>query len=223
MKLSENTVETLKNFASINQGIVIHPGNKLRTISSSKAILAEAEITEDFTFEFGIYDLNKLLGVLTMTKGEAPEVTLEKEYISFKGLGGKATSRIRYTATNLILKPPAAGIKATYDIKFDLNADTLDWVFNIASVLKCPNVVVEGDGTTISLCAMDVKGEIVDDASVDVGTTDKTFKAALKIENLKLIPGDYTVEISPKGVTKFSSTNGKRVYFIALENGHSKF
>lgn len=225
MKLSNNTIETLKNFASINQGIVIHPGNLLRTISSSKAILAEAEINEDFTFEFGIYDLNKLLGVLTMTKGEAPEVTLEKEYISFKGLGGKATSRIRYTASNLILKPPASGIKANYDIQFDLAADTLAWVFDIASVLKCPNVVVEGDGSSVFLRAMDVKGEIVDDASAEIGTTDKTFKAALKIENLKLIPGDYVVEISPKGVTKFSHSDGKlkRVYYIALENGHSKF
>lgn len=223
MKLSEKTVETLKNFASINQGIVINPGNILRTISSSKAILAEAEIDESFTFEFGIYDLNKLLGVLTMTKGEEPEVKLEKEYISFKGLGGKAASRIRYTPSNLILKPPASGIKATYDIKFDLPADTLDWIFNIASVLKCPNVVVEGDGSNITLRAMDVKGEIVDDASVEVGTTDKTFKAALKIENLKLVAGKYTVEISAKGVTKFTSEDGKRTYYIALENGHSKF
>jgi hypothetical protein len=223
MKLSENTVETLKNFASINQGIVIHPGNKLRTISSSKAILAEAEIDETFTFEFGIYDLNKLLGVLTMTKGDAPEVNLEKDYISFKGLGGKSTSRIRYTATNLILKPPASGIKASYEIKFDLTADTLDWVFNIASVLKCPNIVIEGDGSTISLRAMDVKGEVVDDANVEVGTTDRTFKAALKVENLKLIPGAYAVEVSSKGVTKFTSEDGKRVYYIALENGHSKF
>lgn len=223
MKLSDNTVETLKNFASINQGLVIVPGNKLRTISSSKAILAEAEIDEEFKFEFGIYDLNKLLGVLTMTKGEQPEVTLEKEYISFKGLGGKASSRIRYTASNLILKPPSSGINAKYEIKFLLPADTLDWVFNIASVLKCPNVVVEGDGSDITLRAMDVKGEIVDDAAVTVGSTDKTFRAALKIENLKLIPGEYTVEISSKGVTKFSGAKGKRTYFIALENGHSKF
>jgi len=223
MKLSEQTVETLKNFASINQGIVIHPGNKLRTISSSKAILAEAEIDENFTFEFGIYDLNKLLGVLTMTKGETPEVKLEKEFISFKGLGGKSSSRIRYTASNLILKPPASGIKANYEIKFELKADVLDWLFNISSVLKCPNVVIEGDGKEIVLRAMDVKGEIVDDASVEVGETDRTFTAALKLENLKLIPGAYTVEISSKGVSKFTSESGKLVYWVALENGHSKF
>lgn len=220
MKLSENTVEVLKNFASINQGIVILPGNKLRTISSSKAILAEAEIAEEFKFEFGIYDLPKLLGVLTMTKGEQPEVKLEKEFISFKGVG---RSRIRYTATNLILKPPASGIKATYDVKFALEAATLEWIFNIASVLKCPNVVVEGDGKDMVVRAMDVKGEVVDDAEINVGKTDRTFKAALKIENLKLIPGAYTVEISAKGVSKFTSDDNKRTYWIALENGHSKF
>jgi hypothetical protein len=223
MKLSENTVTTLKNFASINQGLVIYPGNKLRTISSSKAILAEADIDETFKFEFGIYDLNKLLGVLTMTKGDQPEVKLEKEFISFTGLGGKAASRIRFTASNLILKPPTNSIKATYEIKFDLTAEILDWVFNVASVLKCPNVVVKGDGKEVSLWAMDVKGEIVDDANVTVGKTDREFSAALKIENLKLIAGAYTVEISSKGVSKFTSTNNKLTYWIALEQGHSKF
>lgn len=223
MKLSENTVETLKNFASINQGIVIQPGNKLRTISSSKAILAEADIDETFKFEFGIYDLNKLLGILTMTRGEQPEVKLEKEYISFTGLKGRSAARIRFTASNLILKPPAKSITASYEIKFDLTQEVLDWVFNVASVLKCPNIVVKGDGKEISLWAMDVKGEIVDDANISVGATDKEFQAALKIENLKIIPGEYSVEISSKGVSKFTSKSGKLTYWIALENSSSKF
>lgn len=222
MKLSASTVEVLKNFSTISQGLVITPGNKLRTISSSKAILAEAVIPEEFKFEFGIYDLSKLLGVLSMTKDQ-PEITLEKEFLTIKGLSGKASSRIRYTASNLIPKPPAGGVKAEYKIKFKLDEETLDWIFSISSVLKCPNVVFEGIGGEVVARAMDVKGEVVDDASVVVGVCEHPFKATLKIENLKLIPGAYTVEVSHKGVTKFTSADTTKTYYIALENGHSKF
>ena len=58
MKLSNETLTVLKNFAGINQSILVRKGNKLRTISVMKNILAEAEITEEFPKDFGIYDLN---------------------------------------------------------------------------------------------------------------------------------------------------------------------
>ena len=61
MKLSEKTLNILKNFSSINQSILVKQGNQLRTISVAKNILAEAEIKEDFPRDFAIYDLNQFL------------------------------------------------------------------------------------------------------------------------------------------------------------------
>ena len=59
MKLSDKTLTILKNFAGINNSILVKEGTNLRTISVAKNIHAEATIEEDFPREFGIYDLNQ--------------------------------------------------------------------------------------------------------------------------------------------------------------------
>lgn len=223
MKLSENTVEILKNFSSINTGLVVKPGNHLRTISSTKAILADAEIDETFDQEFGVYDLNKLLAILSMNKKD-PEVSIEKEFLAFNGISGDAKIRMRFTPTNLILTPPAKNINVpSYEVNFALTQTALNWISDVASILKCPNIVVKGDGEKIAIWAMDVKGEIVDDANIIVGESTLVFDAVLKIENLKIISGDYNVELSSVGVSKLTSTSKKVTYWIALEQGSSKF
>lgn len=221
MKLSENTLNVLKNFSTINQGIVVKPGQTLRTISSNKAILAEATVAETFPNEFGIYDLNKVLSVVDKN---SPEVNFGADSMEFSSVG---KIHIRYTAPSLILAPPNKNINIpVYDVNFQLSQEVLNWVFSMASILKCPNIVVKSDGAggKINIWAMDVKGEIVDDASVEVdGTSDTAFQAVLKVENLKLISGAYTVDISSVGVSRFTNTAKGVTYWIAIEQASSTF
>jgi gp45 sliding clamp, C terminal len=221
MKLSDNTLNVLKNFSTINSGIVVKPGNTLRTISSNKAILAEATVEENFPNEFGIYDLPKVLQVIDKN---SPEVEFEKEFLVFKSIG---KIRIRYTASTLILTPPNKNINIpAYDVEFNLSAEVLNWIFGMAAVLKCPNIVVKSDGKgkAVNIWAMDVKGEIVDDATVKVdGTSDIAFQAVIKVENLKILPGSYKVEVSSVGVSKFTNTAKNITYWIAIEQASSKF
>lgn len=221
MKLSDNTVAILKNYSTINSGIVVKPGNTLRTISANKAILAEAEVEETFPHEFGIYDLNKSLALLSMNKG-GNEVEILQDFLVFKSLG---TIRQRFTATNLILSPPNRNITVpAYEVSFELSADTLNWIFNVASILKCPNVVFTNDDGKIAVTAMDVKGEIVDDAKVVLDAeTDCKFQATLKIENLKIINDSYKVDISSAGVCKFYNEAKKLTYWVAIEAANSSF
>jgi hypothetical protein len=224
MKLCDNTVEILKNFSSINQGLVVKPGKLLRTISANKAILAEANIDEEFQQEFGIYDLNKTLGLLSMNKADA-EVVVEKEFLTFTGLAGMAKIRQRFTPINLIFAPPNKSINiSSFDVTLTITPEIHKWIFSVASILKCPNIVIQSDGSDITISAQDVKGEIVDDASVKVdGTSAIKFVAVLKIENLKIIDGEYTVELSAAGVSKFTHKNKNLIYWIALEQSSSKF
>ena len=221
MKLSENTLNVLKNFATINQGIIVKPGSTLRTISSNKTILAAAKVEETFEKEFGIYDLNKVLSVIDKN---SPEVSLEKDHMVFNSFG---KIRVRYTEPSLIMAPPNKNISVpSYDVSFDLSAEALQWIFSMAAVLKCPNIVVksDGDGGDITISAMDVKGEIVDDATAKVGENcDTAFQAALKVENLKVLSGGYKVEISEVGVSRFSHESKDVQYWIAIEKSSSKF
>ena len=221
MKLSENTLNVLKNFASINQGIIVKPGSTLRTISSNKTILAEAKVEETFEKEFGIYDLNKVLSVIDKN---SPEVALEKDHMVFQSFG---KIRVRYTEPSLIMAPPNKNISVpSYDVSFDLSAEALNWIFSMAAVLKCPNIVVksDGDGGDINVWAMDVKGEIVDDATIKVGEgCESSFQAVLKVENLKILSGAYNVKISNVGVSVFKHSSKSVTYWIAIEKAASKF
>jgi len=223
MKLSENTLDILKNFASLNQGIVIRPGNVLRTVSENKAVLAEATVEESFPNEFGIYDLHKLLSVVSSNKS-SPDISFEKEYLSFTSVG---KIRIRYSDISHILAPPKKSIELpSVDVSLDFTSEIQNWIFSTAAILKAPNIVVKcnGEGEDINILAMDVKGEIVDDASVKVnGESDTAFQAVFKVENLKILPGAYKVEISSSGVSKFTNESKNVSYWIAIEKGSSKF
>jgi len=221
MKLSETTLSVLKNFANINPGLVFKVGNSLRTISTNKALYAEATVEESFPREFGIYDLNKLLGVLSLH--ENADLNFADQYLELGGVGGRSRTRIRYTEAKLIQSPPEGkSIKAaTYDVSLKLSASDLLWIEKIGAVLKCPYVVISNTDGKIVVEAADVKGEIVDDSALTISdsTTATPFKFVLKVENLKLLPGDYEVFINSKGISKFVGT--PVTYFVAVEQSSS--
>jgi len=221
MKLSNHTVKVLKNFSSINQGIVVKPGKVLRTISSNKALLAEATVDEKFDKEFGIYDLNKTLSLLSLS--EENEVDIKEEYLQFKGLS-EGYIRQRFTPSNLILCPPNKNIEIEdFAAQVELTEETLNWIFNVANILKCPNIVIRKVGKKCQVAAEDAKGVIVDDASCFIpGESAGNFEVTLKIENLKLIPDSYTVQIASAGVCKFTNKDDSVVYWVAIEKNHSK-
>ena len=80
MQLSNDTVEVLKNFSTINPNLVIEPGQKVKTISESKTVMASAEIVEDFPEQVGIYDLNEFLSVLNLV--ETPDVDFKGKFMN---------------------------------------------------------------------------------------------------------------------------------------------
>ena len=93
MKLTQKTFSILKNFSSINQSLYVTKGNVLRTMSEMKSVMAEAEIQEMFPQDFGIYDLNQFLGVLSLF--EEPDLDFDTSYVRIKG-GQNASSNYFY-------------------------------------------------------------------------------------------------------------------------------
>jgi hypothetical protein len=222
MKLSDLTLSILKNFSTINKGIVIREGKQLRTISVNKAVLAEATVAEEFPRELGIYDLTKFLNALSLH--ENPELTFQEQYIALGAQGGRARTRLRYTETKLINQPPNKSLNVpSFDVEFALSQDDLAWINKIGSILGCPNVVVSNEDGKITVSAADVKGEVVDDSSLTVGDcADPTpFKFAIKVDNLLLIPGSYKVQLTSQGIAKFTNQNIPLHYFVAVEKSHT--
>jgi hypothetical protein len=216
MKLSDNTLTILKNFAGINQSILVKQGNKLRTISIAKNILAEAEISELFPREFAIYDLNQFLNGLSLHKD--PDLDFaEDNYITIRE--GKRRVKYFYADPNVIISPPEKEIQLpSQDVCFQLENGSLEKLVKAAAVYQLPDISAIGDAGVIRLVVRDKKTDTSNEYSIIVGETDKEFTFNFKVENLsKIISGAYDVVVSKKLLSQFTNTNANVQYYIAME------
>ena len=215
MKLSDQTLNILKNFAGINNSILVKQGTQLRTISVAKNILAEASIDEDFPRDFAVYDLNQFLNGLTLHQD--PDLDFSPEsYISIKE--GKRRVKYFYADPNVIVSPPDKEITLpSDDVHFQLDSSALEKLLKAAAVYQLPDLSAVGEAGVVKLVVRDKKNDTSNEFAVVVGETDKEFSFNFKVENIKIIPGAYDVVVSQKLLSKFTNTNCDLKYYIALE------
>ena len=215
MKLSDRTLNLLKNFSGINQSILFKEGNKLRTISVMKNILAEANIAEDIPRDFGIYDLNQFLNGLNLHQNA--ELDFQNDgYVVIKE--GRSRSKYFFADPNVIVTPPEKSISLpSEDVCFNLDTNQLDKLLKAAAVYQLPDLSAVGEAGVVKLVVRDKKNETSNDFSVIVGETDNEFSFNFKVENIKIIPGSYDVVVSKKLLSRFKSTQYDLTYYIALE------
>lgn len=213
MKLTTNTVNIFKNFSKINPSILIQEGNVLKTISPSKTIMAKAKVDNDFSRKFAIYNLDRFISTVSLFND--PELKFGDKSVEI--FDGNKKSQYTYADESTITKAPDKEINLpSVDVRFTLTHDNLKDVEKASGVLSLPEIVIVGDGTNVFIQAADTKNPSGDVYSINIGDTDKTFKAIFKAENIKIIPGDYEVSISSRGISHFS---GKDVeYWIAVES-----
>ena len=216
MKLSDNTLTILKNFAGINNSILVKKGNKLRTISVAKNILAEASVDEEFPCDFAVYDLNQFLNVNT-TLFNAPDLDFNNDgYVVIRE--GKSRQRFFFADPNVIVIPPDKDITLpSEDVSFELSTEQLDKLLKAASINQLPDFSAVGGDGVVKLVVRDKKNDTSNDFSVVVGETESEFSFNFKVENIKILPGTYDVVVSQKLLSRFSSKNHDLTYYIALE------
>lgn len=220
MKLSESTTNVLKNFATINSGIQIKSGNVIRTISKQQNVLGKATVKETFDSEFVIYDLNRFLSVVTSLND--PDITINQKNNTLTITSGSSKTTYGLSDAAMIVAPPAKEIKLeNAEVEFKLTKDAFSQIQKMSGVLGLPNIGVIGDGKNIKLSTFDAKNDGSDDFSIDVGETDAKFKMIFSTENLKVIPGNYNVSITSKGISHFKNETDPLEYWIAVEPGSS--
>tara|TARA_R100000030_G_scaffold23856_1_gene17245 strand:+ start:154 stop:813 length:660 start_codon:yes stop_codon:yes gene_type:complete len=213
--ISKPTIEVLKNFCSINKSIVIKPGNKISTLSINKNILAVAEVEETFDSQISIYDLGVFLGGLSLF--DAPKIdTTQSNYVTVSDQRGKSKTRYFYADPDIITQPPEREIELpSKDVSFRLESNVLQQLQRAAMVYQLPDLCLHGNGESMELCVTDKKNDTSNSYSVDVGETDEEFCFCFKVENMKLLAGDYDVSLSKTNVAQFQGDGIK--YLIALE------
>jgi hypothetical protein len=213
MKLSAETISVLKNFSSINQSIIFKPGSVIKTISPQKTVMAAATVSDEFPREAGIYNLGQFLATL----GLYEEPTLEFNDRSVTVSGGGAASNVSYADSSMIIAPPDKEVKLPgIDVSVEVKADQFKNVLNASGVLGLPEIAFVGENGTCYLKAIDSANPSANSHKIHVGETDDTFTLIIKTENLNILPGNYTVELSSKGISKF--TGKLATYFIAIES-----
>jgi hypothetical protein len=224
MKLSSNTVSVLKNFAAINKGLLFKQGQTLKTISSHKNILAEVNITETIPIDFGVYDLNNFISVVSMYKDD-PTFEFDEKHVLIVGNKGRSKVKYRFCDASTINTPPEKSLSLPNpEISFTLTADDFDWVMRSSAVLDAPYIAIDSDGQTITILSYDAKNDSshTDSLSLGDGNGDKYRMIFMKENLARVMPGSYDVKISSKGIAHFKNKNIPLQYWVTTESG-SKF
>ena len=213
MKLSNGTINVLKNFSTINQNLVIKEGSDISTMSAMKNIVAKAKVEEDFTKEFALYDLNEFLSALSLFG--TPDLDFQDDYVVITEEGSAKSLKYWYSDPSVVTTPTKDITMPSNEVKFDFSSDSLAEITKAASVIGAPDMVLEKGKLRVT----DKKNTTANDyaTELDVPDSDVKYKFWFKVENLKLLPGSYGVEVSSKNISKFTNSNVEIEYFIALE------
>ena len=217
MQLNKVTHDILKNFSEINTNILIKPGSELNTISTMKNILAKATINDTFDREFGIYDLNEFLSVVSSL--DKPELTLQEKHLTISAEGSRSKVKYFYSDPSVIVSPTKEVNMPESDVTFSLSESNLAQLKKMAAILSSPDLALIGTkGGDVVLKVCDKKNDTSNKFDIIVGenaTANYTFY--FKVENLKIISGDYDVAVSSKSIAHFTNTKLPIQYWIALE------
>jgi hypothetical protein len=215
MKLSDNTINILKNFSNINQSILVKEGSKIKTISILKNIYAVADVEESFSKQFAIYDLNEFLNGLSLHQDPDLDFTNDS-YMTIKD--GKRRVKYFFADPEVIVAPPEKDIDLpSEDVCFQLDHSQLDKLIKASAVYKLPDLSAIGDAGVIRLVVRDKNNDTSNEYSIIVGETTDEFVFNFKVENIKIIPGSYDVVVSKKLSARFVNEKYNLKYFIALE------
>lgn len=212
MKLDDNVIDILKNFALINPSIIVKEGNTLETISPSKTIIAKAIVPVVFNQKFAIYNLHRFINAIHLFKN--PDFLFKENCVTIQEDSKSVV--YTYAEERILLKnkvpdqlPDVTDVKAT----FNINTSILEEIKNVIKILGIQNFIMEGDGTNIAIKVQDIKNPTSDGYSLIVGQSQNIFKAIIETKGLDLIEDDYKVEICSSGIVKFSGN--KVMYIIA--------
>jgi len=222
MEISENTLSIMKNFSGINQNMLIKQGNTIRTITEARNVLATAVVDADFPQDFGIYDLNEFIGSLSLV--DAPNLDFNESFVTIGDSTGRSKIKYFFSPEETLTTPSKDINMPAGEVKFVLDNETLSKIRRAASTLGHDEVLVSNNNGTLTLSVVDSQNSTSNSYAIDISgefDANTNFNFILNITNLKIISGDYDVEISSKLISCFSNKELNLKYWIALEKTSS--
>lgn len=216
--MKSETIEVVKNFGTINQNLVFKQGNVLRTITDGRNVLAKAVLEDSFPKSFGIYDVNEFIGAFNLI--DDGNVSFEDKHISIANQN--MAINYFYSDPEMLTNPPENDVNMPEgEIKFILTQEILNQLRKASATLGHKSVTIGGHTNgSVTLSIVDKSSATSNTYSVEVEgeiLSDDLPALSINIDNLRLLPGDYQVEVSSKLISKFEHTERDLTYWIALE------
>ena len=217
--LSKKTLDVLKNFSTINSSIVFRKGSTVRTISNAENILAKFTGEEVFPNDFAIYDLSQFLSGISLFSD--PQLEFDNE--SFVNIrGGRQSARYYFSDPEITLKSaPEKNVKFPgADLQFNLTGEDLIALQKASAVYSLPDLTFQSEegSNEIKLILRDKESDTSNTYDLTVaGCATGTYSLDVKIENIRLLPGDYNVKVSKHLISEWTNQNVDLTYYIALE------
>jgi len=213
MKLTNETISVLKNFSTINANLMVKSGSSLSTMSAMKNIVAKADVSEEFPSDFAIYDLNEFLSALSLFG--KPDLEFDNDFVIITEEGTSKSLKYWFSDPSVVTTPSKEISMPSTELTFNLSSDTLNEITKAAAVIGVPDMALAGG----KLMVTDKKNSTANayETSLDVGDVAAEYKFWFKVENLKVMPGAYDVEVSSKKISHFTNTKLGVQYWIALE------
>ena len=217
--LSKKTLDVLKNFSTINSSIVFRKGSTVRTISNAENILAKFTSEEIFPVDFAIYDLSQFLSGISLFNDSQLEFTSD-DFVSIRG--GRQSAKYYFSDPEITLKSaPEKNVKFPgADIQFNLTGDDLIALQKASAVYSLPDLTFQSEegSNEIKLILRDKENDTSNTYDLTCsGCCTGTFSLDLKIENIRVLPGDYTVKVSQHLISEWTNQNVDLTYYVALE------
>jgi len=217
VSISNDTLSVLRNFSNINPNVVLKPGQEVKTISEAKNILAVADIVEDFPAEMGIYDLNEFLSVVNLVND--PELNFGDNHVDV--VGGNSKVKYFFSDSSILTTPQKDITMPECEVTVSLTSETLSQIRKAASALGHSEMAISAVENGVNIKVFDSKDSSANIYNIqlanDAGYNDGQFEFVININNLKLLDGDYEVNISSKLISEWKNTTKPVRYYIALE------
>jgi hypothetical protein len=214
MKLSTDTINVLKNFATINQNVRIHPGSQISTISPGKDVFARATVAETFPREFNIYDLSSFLALITLMEDQ--DIDFGDRSLTVSKDGGKF--EYFYAEPTVIVAPEAGkNIPVEAHFEFDMTKNEVEMINKAAAITAAKNVILKSVQGQVSLTIGDSAVANSNSYTRIVGSSEHNFNCILPVERVKLIPDAYHITLSKLKFLHFKNTSRDLAYWLALE------
>lgn len=219
-KLSTKTLNTLRNFASINKNLLVKPGSEISTLSEAKNIFATAKVDEVFEKEFGIYDLTEFLGAYNLF--EDPDISFQDEYVTLSA--GRSKVDYRFADESILTYPTKKITMPPSDVEVTITEEILKQITKAASTFGNTVASIRNKNGNIVLSVIDPKNSSSNVYSITLEEktdNEDSFDLQFLISNIKVIPGSYKVSISRKLISHWAHDTDPIEYYIALEKTSS--